>query len=92
MSITTHEVTGWKSDLEDMINEVTDESARASLNHLRSALEPYFETPELFRAILGKIQMVTVNAETEAEITSRAFANLDELKATLPEGLTVTTL
>ena len=92
MSITAHEVTSWKQDLETMIDDVTDESARAALSSLRSALEPYFETPEYFRSMLGKIQSPMLTHDVEAEITARSFSDLDEFKAALPEGVTVTAL
>ncbi|MBV1855645.1 hypothetical protein [Catellatospora tritici] len=92
MSITATEVTSWKQDLETMIDDVTDADARAALTNLRSALEPYFETPEYFRSILGKIQMKMLSADVEAEISNRSFADLDEFKAALPDGVSVTAL
>ncbi|MFF6954730.1 hypothetical protein ACFZAD_39790 [Streptomyces iakyrus] len=92
MSITTAETTAWKNDLNTMIDEVTDPAARAALGSLRSALEPYFETPEYFRSVLGKISKSVIDAGVEEEITSRAFGSVEEFEAALPEGVTVSTL
>ncbi|MCP9958889.1 MULTISPECIES: hypothetical protein [Streptomyces] len=75
-----------------MAGDVTDPAGRAALESLSSALEPYFETPEYFRSILGKIAMAMIDADTEEQITSRTFDNIDEFKAVLPEGVVVTTL
>lgn len=92
MSITTAETTAWKNDLDAMFDDVTDPAARAALGSLRSALEPYFETPEYFRSILGKIAAAIFDNETEERITSGSFGDLEEFKAALPEGVTVTTI
>ncbi|MFJ5552159.1 MULTISPECIES: hypothetical protein [unclassified Streptomyces] len=92
MSITTAETTAWKNELAAMSGDVTDPAARAALESLTSALEPYFETPEYFQSILGKIASAMIDADTEEEITSRAFGDIEELKAALPEGVVVTTL
>ncbi|MEV5864343.1 hypothetical protein AB0L83_32060 [Streptomyces sp. NPDC052071] len=92
MSITTAETTAWKNELAAMSGDVTDPAARAALASLSSALEPYFETPEYFRSILGKIASVMIDADTEEQITSRAFGNLEEFKAALPDGVVVTTV
>lgn len=92
MSITTVETTVWKNELAAMAGDVTDPAGRAALESLSSALEPYFETPEYFRSILGKIAMAMIDADTEEQITSRTFDSIDEFKAALPEGVVVTTL
>ncbi|MFE3143997.1 hypothetical protein [Streptomyces scopuliridis] len=92
MSITLVETTNWKNELAAMANDVTDPAGRAALESLTSALEPYFDTPEYFRSILGKIAVAVIDADTEEHITSRSFGNIDELKAALPEGVSVTTL
>ncbi|MFD9378379.1 hypothetical protein ACFWBH_22985 [Streptomyces sp. NPDC059999] len=92
MSITSAETTAWKNDLDAMLDDITDPEARAALGNLRSALEPYFETPEYFRSILGKIASSVLDPETEERITSRAFGDVEEFKAALPEGVSVTTI
>ncbi|MBL3670996.1 hypothetical protein JL475_34650 [Streptomyces sp. M2CJ-2] len=92
MSITTKDVTGWQQDLDSMIGDVTDASARTALESLRSALEPYFEKPEYFRSVLSKIQKTILTADVESEITSHSFADIEELKAMLPDDVAVTTI
>ncbi|MET9607012.1 hypothetical protein ABZZ17_18325 [Streptomyces sp. NPDC006512] len=92
MSITSVETTAWKTELAAMSGDVTDPAARAALESLTSALEPYFETPEYFRSILGKIAQAMIDADTEEQITSRAYGDLEEFKAALPEGVVVTTV
>ncbi|MCX4783664.1 hypothetical protein [Streptomyces sp. NBC_01264] len=92
MSITITETAAWKNELAAMAGDVTDPAARAALESLSSALAPYFETPEYFRSILGKIAMAMIDADTEEEITSRSFGDVEEFKAALPEGVIVTTL
>ncbi|MDB1087604.1 hypothetical protein PJ985_08495 [Streptomyces sp. ACA25] len=92
MSITSVETAAWKTELAALSGDVTDPAARAALESLSSALEPYFETPEYFRSILGKIASMMIDADTEEQITSRSFGDLAEFKAALPEGVVVTTV
>ncbi|MFJ8489564.1 hypothetical protein ACIRBZ_14535 [Streptomyces sp. NPDC094038] len=92
MTITATETAAWKTELEAMTDDVVDPASRAALSSLRSALEPYFENPPLFRSILGKIASVVIDPDTEEQITNQAFQSLEDFKAALPEGVTVTTV
>ncbi|MFD7748935.1 hypothetical protein ACFV2V_24320 [Streptomyces sp. NPDC059698] len=92
MTITATETSAWKNELQNITADVTDPAGRAALESLSSALEGYFENPLLFRSVLGKIVKAVIDPATEEQITSQAFQNLDEFKAALPAGVTVTTL
>ncbi|MFD3651723.1 hypothetical protein ACFWVT_35050 [Streptomyces cyaneofuscatus] len=92
MTITATEATARKSELQNITADVADPASRAALESLSSALEGYFENPLLFRSVLGKIVKAMIDPETEEQITSQAFQNLDEFKAALPVGVTVTTV
>ncbi|GGK93876.1 MULTISPECIES: hypothetical protein [Streptomyces] len=92
MTITATEATAWKTELETITADVADPASRAALESLHSALEGYFENPVLFRSVLGKIAKSMIDPETEEQITGQAFQNLDEFKAALPAGVTVTTV
>ncbi len=93
MSAITEETTaGWKAELATILSETTDPESREALSALGAALDPYFKDPERFATILGKIQMVALDAYEQAELTSSSFGSVEEIAARLPEGVSVTVL
>jgi hypothetical protein len=91
-TITEETTNGWRAELESIMSDVTDAESRNALAALMSALDPYFEHPEHFKTLLGKIASPLMRADQQDAITSQDFASLAEIEAHLPEGVTVTVL
>jgi hypothetical protein len=91
MSAITDETTAaWKAELAEILSETTDPESREALSALTSALAPYFERPEHFATILGKIQMVLLDTKAQGDLMTSNFGSVEEIAARLPEGVSVT--
>jgi len=91
MSAITEETTAaWKAELAEILSETTDPESREALSALTSALSPYFDRPERFATVLGKIQMLVVNSQAQGDLMASSFGSVEEIAERLPEGVSVT--
>ena len=91
-NITDETTADWKAELTAILADTTDPQSREALSALSAALEPYFDRPERFATILGKIQMVALAAQDQEALTASAFGSVEEIAERLPEGVSVTVL
>ena len=91
-SITTETTNAWREELGRIADDVQDAEAKQALAALGSALQPYFDRPAQFKSMMGKIQMVMLTDEQQRDLTESEFASLEDLKASLPEGIEVSVL